>query len=154
MLPLCDGDAANDPDCAISEYLAEGTGAPMLMIRRGRYKFISCPTDPDQLFDLEADPNELNNLANAPEQSERLANFRAEAASHWDAEALRETVIRDQQRRRRIHAALCVGRYQSWDFQPTRDASSEYTRSHLVLTQFDLTSRFPRPKPFVPKTTE
>ena len=31
-----------------------------------------------------------------------------------------------------------------------RDASSEYTRSHLDLTQFDITSRFPRPKPFKP----
>lgn len=151
LLPLCEGNAANDPNCAISEYLAEGTGAPMLMIRRGRYKFITCPTDSDQLFDLEFDPNEVNNLVEAPEETRRLTEFQAEARQHWDAEALRKRVIRDQERRRRVHAALRIGRYQSWDFDPKRDASTEYIRSHLDLTKFDITSRFPRPKPFKPR---
>ncbi len=151
LLPLCEGNAANDPNCAISEYLAEGTGAPMLMIRRGRYKFITCPTDSDQLFDLEFDPSEVNNLVEAPEETRRLTEFQAEARQHWDAEALRKRVIRDQERRRRVHAALRIGRYQSWDFDPKRDASTEYTRSHLDLTKFDITSRFPRPKPFKPR---
>jgi choline-sulfatase len=151
LLPLCEGNAANDPNCAISEYLAEGTGAPMLMICRGCYKFITCPTDSDQLFDLECDPNEVNNLVEAPEETRRLTEFQAEARQHWDAEALRKRVIREQERRRRVHAALRIGRYQSWDFDPKRDASTEYTRSHLDLTKFDITSRFPRPKPFKPR---
>jgi len=151
LLPLCEGNAANDPNCAISEYLAEGTGAPMLMICRGCYKFITCPTDSDQLFDLECDPNEVNNLVEAPEETRRLTEFQAEARQHWDAEALRKRVIRDQERRRRVHAALRIGRYQSWDFDPKRDASTEYIRSHLDLTKFDITSRFPRPKPFKPR---
>ncbi len=147
LLPLCEGDASSDPDACISEYLAEATGAPMLMIRRGRYKYICCTTDPEQLFDLEADPNELDNLGD----EKLLEGFRREAAAHWDAERLRETVIRDQQRRRAVHAALRIGRYQSWDFNPAREASEEYTRSHLDLTRFDVTSRYPRPKPFEPK---
>ncbi len=119
----------------------------MLMIRRGRYKYICCTTDPEQLFDLEADPNELDNLGD----EKLLEGFRREAAAHWDAERLRETVICDQQRRRAVHAALRIGRYQGWDFNPARDASEEYTRSHLDLTRFDITSRYPRPKPFEPK---
>ncbi len=149
LLPLCDGDAGNDPDACVSEYLGEGTSAPMLMIRRGRYKYISCSTDPEQLFDLENDPQELHNL----EDHELLEGFRREAAEYWDSDALRETVIADQKRRRAVHAALRIGRYQGWDFNPARDASEEYTRSHLDLTRFDITSRFPRPPAFNPKSS-
>jgi len=147
LVPLCDGDISNDPDACVSEYLAEGTGAPMLMIRRGHYKYISCSTDPEQLFDLEKDPDELENL----QQHEQLDSFRREATDYWDTAALRETVIHDQQRRRAVHAALRIGRYQGWDFNPARDASVEYTRSHMDLTRFDIVSRFPRPPAFKPK---
>ena len=147
LIPLCDGDASNDPNACVSEFLAEGTAAPMLMIRRGHYKYISCSTDPELLFDLENDPDELQNLLD----HELLAGFRRDAASYWDAEALRQNVIHDQERRRAVHAALRVGRYQGWDFNPVRDASEEYTRSHMDLTRFDITSRFPRPVPFDPK---
>ena len=147
LLSLAQGDAAGDCGSCVSEYLAEGTGAPMLMLRRGPYKYISCPTDPEQLFDLESDPHELENLAAHPQ----LGEVRAAAAAPWDAEALRERISAAQQRRRAVHAALRRGRYQSWDFEPRRDASAEYTRSHLDLTKFDITSRFPRPKPFRPR---
>ena len=147
LLPLCDGNADGDPNACVSEYLAEGTGAPMLMIRRGRYKYISCSTDPEQLFDLEADPNELDNLVDHP----LLDEFRAAAAAHWDSDAVRAAVIHSQDRRRAVHAALRLGRYQGWDFNPRRDASEEYTRSHLDLTRFDITSRYPRPPAFDPR---
>jgi choline-sulfatase len=149
LLPLCEGDASNDPDRCVSEYLAEGTSAPMLMIRRGQYKYICCMTDPDQLFDLSADPDELVNLANdsaTERDSGLLAAFREEAAQHWDAEALRQKVIQSQNRRRAVHAALRLGRYQGWDFNPAVDASQQYTRSHMDLTKFDIVSRFPRPR--------
>jgi len=135
----------------VAEYLAEGTGQPMLMIRRGSWKYTCCPGDPEQLFDLTADPDERASRADDPAQGERLAGFRAEAAAHWDAEALRAAVIADQHRRRVLSGALRLGRYQSWDWQPPRDASQEYTRSHLDLTDFDVTSRWPRPVPFTPK---
>ena len=147
LLPLCDGDASKDPDACVSEYLAEGTAAPMLMIRRGQFKYISCSTDAEQLFDLDNDPHELNNLT----QHEVLDDFRREAAAYWDSDAMRATVIADQKRRRAVHAALRIGRYQGWDFNPARDASGEYTRSHMDLTRFDITSRFPRPPAFDPK---
>ncbi|MEM7564381.1 MAG: choline-sulfatase, partial [Pseudomonadota bacterium] len=148
LVPLCDGDDSNDPNACVSEYLAEGTAAPMLMIRRGKYKYICCETDPEQLFDLEADPNELQSL----EDAELLAQFRREAEAHWDAKAVREQVIANQQRRRSVYAALRVGRYQGWDFNPARDASEEYSRSHMDLTKFDFVSRFPRPEPFNPES--
>jgi len=144
LIPLCAGDASNNPNVCVSEYLGEGTAAPMLMIRRGQYKYISCSTDAELLFDLYNDPAELENLLN----HQLLPAFRREAGDYWDAEVLRQTVIRDQGRRRAVHAALRVGRYQGWDFNPARDASEEYTRSHMDLTRFDITSRYPRPKAF------
>lgn len=147
LIPLCDGDASNDPNSCVSEYLAEGTAAPMLMIRRGKYKFISCISDADQLFDLEADPDERDNLA-AGETDGLLEEFRREAATYWDAETLQQTVINNQQRRRALHAALNIGCYQSWDYNPPRNASEEYTRSYMDLTRFDITSRYPRPRKF------
>ncbi|HUV22126.1 MAG TPA: choline-sulfatase [Gammaproteobacteria bacterium] len=147
LLPLCDGDASSDPDACVSEYLAEGTAAPMLMIRRGQFKYISCVTDAEQLFDLADDPQELKNLT----QHELLEGFRREAADYWDSDAVRAMVIKDQKRRRAVHAALRIGRYQGWDFNPLRDASEEYTRSHMDLTRFDITSRYPRPPAFDPK---
>ncbi len=150
LVALCDGDDADDPNFTISEYLAEGTGAPMLMIRKCGYKYTHCPTDPEQLFDLHADPDELNNLADSADATSILASFRADLDAHWDADELQARVIADQHRRRAVHAALRNGRYQSWDFQPRRDAADEYTRSHLELTDFDVTSRYPRPSTFEP----
>ncbi len=43
---------------AWGEYLAEGAIAPMYMLRRGPWKFIHSPADPDQLFNVDADPEE------------------------------------------------------------------------------------------------
>ncbi len=154
LLALCRGNDADDPNACVSEFLAEGACAPMLMIRRGHYKFISCMADPDQLFDLAADPNERVNLANdaaTERQQALLAGFREEAEKHWDAEALRQKVIRSQHRRRVLHGALRLGRYTSWDFNPVSDASQQYTRSHMDLTRHDIASRFPRPPKFEPK---
>ena len=63
LYPLLNGAAEHLEATAWGEYLAEGTVAPMYMLRRGPWKYIHCPTDPDQLFNLVDDPNELNNLA-------------------------------------------------------------------------------------------
>ena len=147
LLPLCDGKTAEDINECVSEYLAEGTGAPMLMIRRGQYKYISCMTDPDQLFDLTADPNELVNLADDSaneRQKALLAGFREETDKYWDAESLRQEVIKSQSRRRELHAALCIGKKTNWDYNPPSDASEQYTRSHMDLTVHDVASRFPK----------
>jgi len=147
LIPLCDGKTAEDVNECVSEYLAEGTGAPMLMIRRGTYKYINCMTDPDQLFDLSADPNERVNLANdsaSERQQATLAEFREETAKYWDAPSLREAVIKSQSRRRELHAALCIGKKTHWDYNPPSDASEQYTRSHMDLTTHDVASRYPK----------
>ena len=151
LVPLCDGQETDDSQFTISEYLAEGTAAPMLMIRKGALKYIQCPTDPEQLFDLTNDPNECINRAGDEQYVDELTTLRAQAADHWHMDEVKQRVIADQERRRAVHGALVIGRHQGWDFQPQRDAGSEYMRSHMDLTKFDITSRFPRPAPFKPK---
>ena len=146
---LCQG-TEQGPDQAVSEYLAEGTTAPVLMLRRGDLKYTCCPTDPEQLFDLADDPDELTNLADGSDHP-ALEDFRRTAAAHWDAEALRDAVIADQRRRVFVNGALRQGKYTSWDYQPPRDAAEEYSRSHHELTDFDTQSRWPRPPAFEPK---
>ena len=135
----------------IAEYLGEGTGQPMLMIREGQWKYTCCPGDPEQLFDLAADPYELNDLAEDVAQADRIGTMRTHANAHWDTGTVREAVLDSQRRRRIIHGALQQGRLRSWEWQPPRDATQEYTRSHMDVAAVDINSRWPRPKPFEPK---
>jgi choline-sulfatase len=128
----------------IGEYLAEGAIAPLVMIKRGRYKFVHSPVDPDQLYDLLDDPEELRNLARDPQHAARVAELRAEAARRWDMPALHAAVIASQRRRHLVYRALRTGRYTSWDHQPLRDASRLYVRNDQDLGDLEAMARFPR----------
>ena len=97
---------------ALGEYLAEGTSEPLVMLRRGPYKYVRCPGDPDQLYDLDADPGELENLAGTVE-----TDLPAEAAARWpDLASLREEVVSSQRRRRFTAEALALGEQTPWDW--------------------------------------
>jgi choline-sulfatase len=127
----------------ISEYLAEGVTAPAVMLRRGSLKYIRCPGDPDQLYDLASDPRELVNLATGPGHSQECASLRAESEAHWDFISLRERVLASQARRRLVAAALATGAHTPWDHQPYVDASRQYVRGEAA--------QHPRPgAPLVP----
>ena len=141
-MPALEGGAA--PGEAIGEYLAEGAIAPLVMIRRDRYKFVHTPVDPDQLYDLGADPDELVNLAARAEHAGRVADFRAEVARRWALPQLHEAVLASQRRRHFVYAALRQGRYQPWDYQPIRDASRLYIRNDQELNDLEAMARFPR----------
>jgi len=144
LVPHLSGSGGHDE--AIGEYLAEGAIAPIVMIRRGRHKFVASPPDPDQLYDLAADPEERRNLAGAQGRAVMLAEFRAELARRWDLAAL-DRAVRDSQRRRHLVAsALAVGALASWDYQPPRDASREYIRNHMDLDDLEARARLPPPK--------
>jgi choline-sulfatase len=112
----------------VSEYLAEGVTAPAVMIRRGSYKYIRCPGDPDQLYDLAADPRELVNLVLDPSHAEACSRLRAESDERWDLADLHRRVLASQSRRRRVAAALATGAHTPWDHQPYVDASRQYVR--------------------------
>jgi choline-sulfatase len=133
-------------DEAIGEYLAEGAVAPIVMLRRGDFKFIHTPSDPDQLFNLTADPLERTNLATRPEHAERVAAFRNEIAQRWDLEKLRENVVQSQRRRHFHFNATTQGVIESWDWQPSVDASQRYMRNHIDLDTLEAMARFPAVK--------
>jgi len=142
LLPHLRGDGGHD--AAFGEYLAEGVVAPMLMIRRGGYKFIHSPGDPDQLFDLAGDADEVINVAAEPRFASLAAEFLEEIHRRWDVAELRRKVIESQRRRRIIDAALRRGRGHGWDWQPPRDATREYIRTHMDLDDLERNARFPR----------
>ncbi len=113
------------------------------MIRRGQYKFIHSPVDPDQLYDVERDPREHDNLAENPARATLLADFRGEVRKRWNLAEL-DTRVRSSQRRRRfVDAALSEGRIHAWDFQPFRDASKQYVRNSMDLDDLEAMARFP-----------
>ncbi len=145
LVPHLRGEGGHDE--VFGEYLAEGVVAPMLMIRRGRYKFIHSPGDPDQLFDLVEDPNEVINLAGDQRYSTLAAAFRTEVHQRWNVAGLRQKVLESQLRRRLIDTALRRGRRHGWDWQPPRDATGEYIRTHMDLDDLERKARLPRITP-------
>jgi len=143
LLPALEGSGAPSGE-VIGEYLAEGAIAPIVMIRRGRYKFVHSPADPDQLFDVSADPDERINLAAQGQRATLVADFRAEVARRWNMSELHEAVLASQRRRHFVYAALREGRFTPWDFQPLRDASRLYIRNDQPLEYQEELARFPR----------
>lgn len=126
------------------EYAAEGSVAPLVCLRSGRYKFVQCAADPPLLFDVEADPRELHNLAEDPEHADTLRRLAGEAAARWDLEAYDAAVRESQARRRVVYQALRNGAYYPWDFQPLQKASERYMRNHMDLNILEEAQRFPR----------
>ena len=143
LIPLLEGAAEDAEATAVGEYLAECVPAPMIMIRRGRWKFVHVPGDPDQLFDLDADPLELSNLAADEAQEDVVGAFREETRRRWDLEALARDVRASQLARLTVFDALNRGRPYAWDFQPSRIAAEQYTRNTMDVAERDLRSRFP-----------
>ena len=142
LMPHLLGEPGHDE--AIGEYLAEGAIAPIVMIRRDHWKFIHCPVDPDQLFDLVADPDELDNLAGDPAHVVTVAAFLREISERWELPRIEAEVLASQRRRRLIAAASANGMTKAWDYQPFRDAAQDYVRGHMDLEQLEASARFPR----------
>ncbi|HCH7700127.1 TPA: choline-sulfatase [Pseudomonas aeruginosa] len=132
-------------DEVIGEYTAEGTLSPLMMIRRGDYKFIYSEQDPCLLYDLRNDPQERENLAASPAHRGTFEAFLDEARRRWDIPAITRAVLDSQRRRRLVAAALARGRLASWDHQPWVDASQQYMRNHIDLDDLERRARFPQP---------
>lgn len=135
---------AGGHDEAIGEYMGEGAIAPIIMLRRGRFKFIHTPVDPDQLYDLVADSDERINRAADPAHAASVAAFRAEIAAGWDLESVAAATLASQKRRRLVDAALKRGQQTHWDHQPRVEASQSYMRNHMLLDDLEAMARFPR----------
>ncbi|WP_284892040.1 choline-sulfatase [Cobetia amphilecti] len=141
LVPHLEGKEGHDE--VIGEYMGEGAVAPLIMIRRGSYKFIHTPADPDQLYDLSHDPLEVENLADSPLHAELMAELRAEVAERWDMPQLHEAVLASQRRRRLVSRALSRGKTTAWDHDPQFDASTQYMRNTIDLDDLERRSRFP-----------
>jgi choline-sulfatase len=118
LVPLMARQGAGRSRPVVGEYLAEGVNAPAVMVRRGPHKFIACPGDPDQLYDLAQDPSELVNLASEPEHEATVRELREEVARRWDLDELERRVLASQRERHLVLRALDQGAFSSWGYQP------------------------------------
>ena len=142
LVPLSRGEARAEP--VLIEYAAEGSNAPLVCIREGRFKFVHCELDPPQLFDLESDPMERTNLAADPAHAGTVAEFTGKVRARWDMARFDAAVRESQARRWVVYPALRNGAYFPWDFQPLQKASERYMRNHMDLNVLEESKRFPR----------
>ncbi|MEO9339899.1 choline-sulfatase [Mesorhizobium sp. SB112] len=142
LLPLTRGKERTAP--VLMEYAAEGSYAPMVAMREGRFKFVHCEIDPPQLFDLESDPLETTNLAGDAAHADLVASFMQKIRARWDMARFDADVRESQARRWVIYPALRNGAYYPWEFQPLQKASERYMRNHMNLDTLEDSKRFPR----------
>ncbi|HEY3529933.1 MAG TPA: choline-sulfatase, partial [Nocardioides sp.] len=142
LMPLLRGDH-DDREVVVAQYLAEGAVAPIIMYRKGSWKLIHSPVDPDQLFDLATDPLERTNRAADPDCAELLAELRKAVDERWDLEQIDREVRQSQRNRRVVGAANVRGRSPEWDYGPPYDAGHRYIRNHTDLGDLEAMARYP-----------
>ncbi|WP_146344725.1 choline-sulfatase [Falsiphaeobacter marinintestinus] len=142
LTPLATGAERTSP--VAMEYAAEGSYAPLVSLRYGKWKHNRCALDPDQLFNLDEDPHELINLADHPDHQGTLQTLRAKSEARWDLDSFDKNVRASQARRWIVYEALRQGGYFPWDYQPLQKASERYMRNHMDLNTLEENQRFPR----------
>ncbi|MDO6589205.1 choline-sulfatase [Loktanella sp. D2R18] len=142
LVHLGQGGARDTP--VAMEYAAEGSYAPLVSLRYGKWKYNRCVLDAEQLFDMDADPHELTNLADVPAHQGTITQLRAKSEARWDLEKFDADVRHSQACRWVVYEALRNGNYYPWDYQPLQKASERYMRNHMDLNVLEDGQRFPR----------
>lgn len=118
------------------ENLAEGAGAPAVMIRQDDLKYIHCDIDPPQLFDLDADPHELKNVVADPAYAEQAQSLQAQIEQTWDLKQLDLDIKVSQKRRLFLREVLSTGRRESWDYVAPDQCEGQVLRSTSVYNNW------------------
>ena len=84
LLPLIYNAASAAP--MLMEYAAEGSIEPLVAVRDGDFKFIHCPVDPPQFFDLASGADEMQNLVCGPADADKMAHFTDLIKARWGLE--------------------------------------------------------------------
>ena len=112
---------------ALSEYYAEGTVQPMLMLRKGRYKYVYVHEHAPLLFDLEINPLEEHDLSGDPAYADTCRELEQTLLSGLEMETLRRTILQSQRERLMIASSTPTGNL--WRFEAKRDAARLYRRA-------------------------
>ena len=136
LYPLLDNSESDWKHQVLAENLAEGAGAPAVMIRQENLKYIHCDLDPPQLFDLATDPHEMNNLANDAAFIDLVDAFGQQAAESWPLEQLNRDIQISQQRRLFLRQVLATGAAQAWDYTPSDQAQERCLRAGAVYNEW------------------
>ena len=139
---LLENNSSNWHDIAISEMMFEGLTTAAIMIRKGKYKYVHINPNDRLLFDMESDPLEHNDLTNEESCRTVVAEFQTIIAERWDLDKITACIHLNQRRRNFIHKAHQIGRHVSWDFQPYKDGSKLYHRSHITWLEADKRDMF------------
>lgn len=118
----------------------EGVIEPVVMVRRGSFKFICSSSTEPLLFDLSRDPDELVNLAGDEDAAVRVAEFRQMVEEKWgDLDELRDRIVASQGARKLVRSALEKGRYRSWDDNETVGDGDRYLRFGKSYNEWNYT---------------
>ena len=79
-------------------------------------------------------------VISSPLRAELAAAFAAETVRRWDSAAIRERVLASQRSRRVVRAAIGADDH-GWDYEPARDAATEYVRDNTNYTHIGASSR-------------
>jgi choline-sulfatase len=142
LLPVLAGRSTRKP--VFAEYAAEGSIAPMVMVRDGDWKLVHSKPDAVQLFNLASDPDERDNRAEDHQVAAIRGRLETLIADRWDLTAYEKAVLRSQRQRLVVYPALRNGAYYPWDFQPLQRASERYMRNNMDLNVVESDARYPK----------
>ena len=144
LWPVLTGQSDKTSDCIYCEHTDANALAPILMVRRGSYKYVYSEKWGCQLFDLGSDPDETENLIDDPGLTDERESLRQLVLSRWgDPKALHDRIVADQNRRRLVWQSLTQGKRPVWDYQPFEDQTRRFVRSDAFLFDTEKNSILP-----------